>query len=95
MDNNSLFERLDIIEDILTEILSCTKSDAHSIVIASQMYKNLEQNDYSTLYDSPQANLSSLGQELRESNNPFGYSITDDNIRSVMIKMRGNNEIKR
>ena len=88
MDNNSLFERLDIIEDILTEILSCTKSDAHSIVIASQMYKNLEQNDYSTLYDSPQANLSSLGQELRESNNPLGYSITDDNIRTAMIKMK-------
>lgn len=71
MNNNSLFERLDIIEDILTEILSCTKSDAHNIIIASQMYKNLEKNDYSTIYDSPQANLSSLGQELRESNNPL------------------------
>lgn len=95
MDNNSLIERIDIIEDMLIEILNCTKSDAHSIVIASQMYKNLEQNDYSTLYDSPQANLSSLGQELRESNNPLGYNITDDNIRTAMVKMRDNNEIKR
>lgn len=95
MDSNSLFKRLDIIEDILIEILSCTKSDAHNIIIASQMYKNLEQNDYSTLYDSPQANLSSLGQELKESNNPLGYSITDDSIRTAMIKMRCNNEIKR
>lgn len=88
MDSNSLFERLEIIENIITEILNCTKSDAHSIVIASQMYKNLEQNDYTTLYDSPQANLSSLGQELRESNNYLGYSITDGNIRKAMIKMR-------
>lgn len=95
MDNNSLFERLEIIEDILAEILNCTKSDAYSIMMASQIYKNLEQNDYSTIYDSPQANLSSLGQELRESNNPLGYSITDDNIRAAMIKMRVNNEIKR
>lgn len=59
------------------------------------MYKNLEQNDYSTLYDSLQANLASLEQELRESNNPLGYSITDDSIRTAMIKMRRNNEIKR
>lgn len=88
MYNNSLFKRLEIIENILTEILNCTKSDVHSIVIASQMYKNLEQNDYSTLYDSPQANLSSLGQESKESNNPLGYSITDDSIRVAMIKMR-------
>lgn len=95
MDNDSLFERLDIIEDILTKILSCTKSDAHNIIIASQMHKNLEQNDYSTLYDSPQANLASLGQELKESNNPLGYSITDDSIRAAMIKMRSNNDIKR
>lgn len=95
MDNDSLFERLDIIEDILTKILSCTKSDAHNIITASQMHKNLEQNDYSTLYDSPQANLASLGQELKESNNPLGYSITDDSIRAAMIKMRSNNDIKR
>lgn len=95
MDNNSLFERLEIVENMITEILNCTKSDAHNIIIASQMHKNLEQNDYSTLYDSPQANLSSLGQELRESNNPLGYNITDDNIRAAMVKMRNNNEIKR
>jgi hypothetical protein len=83
-----LADRLSIMMDVLTQILKCSQSEAHNIIINSETYKWLVDKDYSTLYDSPQANLSSIGQELREHNNSLGRLITDENITTAILKLR-------
>ena len=80
-------EKIAIIIDILRFILGCSYSDAYNIVINSKMYYSLKQQDYGTLYDSPQANLSTIGVELREKNIDIGYKITDKAIKHAMLVM--------
>jgi hypothetical protein len=94
MKESELVGRLSIMTDILTQILNCTQSEAHSIITNSETYKLLLNKDYSTTYDSPQANLSSIGHELIEHNNPLGNLITDENIINIMSKLR-NSEVKK
>ena len=55
------------------------------------MYYYLKQQDYGTLYDSPQANLSTIGAELREKNIDIGYKITDKAIKQAMLVMMQRN----
>lgn len=84
-------QRLDIIINIMMQITNCSYSDAYEIIINTSVFKQLEELDYSTLYDSPQANLSSIGKELREKDIELGYLITDANIKKAMFNMRSNN----
>lgn len=85
---NVILEKLSIIIDIMMQILNCSYSDAYDVVTKSKTYLFLQQKDYSTLHDSPQANLSSIGKELRDNNIDIGFKLTDNNIRLAMLKMR-------
>lgn len=80
--------RIAIIINIIIQITHCSYSEAREIIINSETFYRLKQGNYSTLYDSQQANLSSIGEELRRSNNRLGLLITDDNIRKAMLEMR-------
>ena len=80
--------RIAIIINIIIQITHCSYSEAREIIINSETFNRLKQGNYSTLYDSPQANLSSIGEELRRNNNRLGLLITDDNIRKAMLEMR-------
>lgn len=86
-----ILEKMSIIIDIMMQITNCSYSDAYSVIIKSEMYHHLKQMDYSTLHDSPQANLSSIGKELREHNISLGLMLTDDNIKKAMLEMRNRN----
>lgn len=88
---NVILEKVSIIIDIMMLILNCSYSDAYEVITKSKTYSFLQQKDYCTLHDSPQANLSSIGKELRENNIDIGFRITDDNIKLAMIKMREQN----
>ena len=77
-----------IMIEILMVILNCNYSDADKIVRNSATYGYLLHLDYATLYDSPQANLSSIGQELRNHNVNIGSNITDANIKKAMLHLR-------
>lgn len=85
---NVILQKVSIIIDIMMNILNCTYSDAYEIVTNSKTYYFLQQSDYSTLHDSPQANLASIGEELRNQNIPLGNYITNDRIKKAMIDMR-------
>lgn len=89
--DNVILEKIAIIIDIMMIILNCSYSDAYDIITKSKTYAFLRQRDYSTLHDSPQANLSLIGKELRENNIEIGYKITDDNIKLAMLKIREQN----
>lgn len=91
--DNIILERLSIIIDLMITILGCSYSDAYNIITKSKTYYYLKQKDYSTLHDSPQANLSSIGIELREQNIPIGQKITDENIKKAMISMIHLNQV--
>ena len=80
--------RIAIIIKIIIQIIHCSYSEAREIILKSETFIRLKQGNYSTLYDSPQANLSSIGEELRRSNNRLGLLITDDNIRKAMLETR-------
>lgn len=82
-----ILEKVAIIIDILMIILNCSYSEAYSIITKSKMYYSLQERDYGTLHDSPQANLSSIGVELRQKNNLLGNRITDENIKKAMLSM--------
>lgn len=84
-------EKAAIIIEIMIEILNCSYSDAYNIVVNTKVYQYMNQLDYSTLHDSPQANLSAIGEELRQNNNRLGNLITDDNIKKAMLSMREKN----
>lgn len=77
-----------IMIEILMVILNCSYSDAYKIVRKSKTYRYLTSLDYATLHDSPQANLSSIGQELRSCNIDIGNVVTDENIKKAMLHLR-------
>lgn len=80
--------KITIMTDILILVLNCSCSDAYEIISSSDVYKILKENNYPTVYDSPQANLSMIGQELRLKNNPVGNIITDENIKRAMQTLK-------
>lgn len=86
-----ILEKLSIIIEIMMKILDCSYSEAYEIITKSETYYFLQQRDYSTLHDSPQANLSSIGEELRQKNIAIGYKLTDDGIRDAVWAMRQKN----
>lgn len=89
--NETLQEKIAVMLDILVTILSCSYSEAYGIINSSDVYRLLKENNYPTVYDSPQANLSMIGRELRLKNNPVGNIITDANIKRAMQIMRRHN----
>ena len=88
--DDSTFERISIMIDIMMVILKCSYSDAYSLIINSNTFQYLQQKDYGTLHDSPQANLASIGEELRIKKIEVGEHITDTNIARAMLIMREN-----
>lgn len=96
--NNVILEKMSIMIDIMIKILGCEYSDAYGIIIRSKTYSLLQKGNYSALHDSPQANLSSIGQELRESMNTehqkLGNALTDQNIKKAMLLMIEENDNK-
>ncbi|MBQ3164501.1 MAG: hypothetical protein IJC02_08190 [Lachnospiraceae bacterium] len=86
-----ILEKVSIIIDIMMSILGCSYSEAYEIIVNTKTYHFLQERDYGTLHDSPQANLSSIGEELRQINNDIGNVITDENIKKAMIAMRNAN----
>ena len=86
-----ILEKISIIIDIMMQITKCSYSDAYSVIITSETFNHLKQKDYSTLNDSPQANLASIGAELRRNNNKLGLLLTDDNIKNAMKEIRDTN----
>lgn len=91
MIKNVTLEKVAIMIDIMIKILGCDYGDAFNIIIRSKTYRLLKKGNYSTLHDSPQANLSSIGQELRESGDAkrqkLGNELTDQNIKKAMFLM--------
>lgn len=85
---DSLLQRIAIMIDIMITILECSYSEAYSVIIKTKTFNFLQQKDYATLHDSPQANLASIGEELRNANIPIGDKITNSNIKKAMILMR-------
>ena len=83
--------KVSIIIDTMISILGCSYSEAYEIIVNTKTYHFLQERDYGTLHDSPQANLSSIGEELRQKNNDIGNVITDENIKKAMIAMRNAN----
>lgn len=93
-DKCVLDEKISVIIELLMIILDCVYSDAYHIIIQSKTYKYMENLDYATLHDSPQANLSDIGSELRERNHPLGDKITDENIKKAVLYLRSLNKKK-
>lgn len=86
--NDTILEKIAIMIDIMIEITNCSYSDAYEVIANSETFKHLHRLDYATSYDSPQANLASIGEELRSANNRLGGLITDDSIKEAMSRMR-------
>ena len=86
--DNSTLQRISIMIDIMIIILRCSYSDTYSIIIKSKTFAYLQQKDYATLHDSPQANSASIGEELRNANNILGTKITNASIKEAMRIMR-------
>lgn len=84
-------EKLAIMIEIATNIVDISYSDICAAIKESSTYKELENDNFCVMYDSPQANLSAIGEELRERGHWLGNIITDDNIIKAMINMREQN----
>lgn len=84
-------EKISIMIEIVMTITGCEYSDAYKMITASKTYSYMKAYDYSVLHDSPQANLSDIGEELRNSNNKLGVIITENNIKKAMLKIREKN----
>ncbi len=86
-----ILEKVAIMIELLITILNCGYSDAFAIITNSETYEYMKNGDYTTLHDSPQANLSEIGLALRKVNNPIGFQITDEKILQAMINLRQQN----
>lgn len=80
-----------IMVEIVMHILDCSYSDAYYIIVGSDTYHLMQEQVYKTLHDSPQANLSDIGEELRKAGNKLGQMIADTNIKRAMLQMREEN----
>lgn len=89
---DTIYLRLSIMIELLMIILDCRYSEAYKIIVKSKTYKYLVEEDFATLYDSPQANLSDIGKELRENHNRLGMKITDQNIIKATTFLREQNK---
>lgn len=89
--NEDSVERLSIIIELLTIIWNCKYSDAFMIIENTKVYNNILAGDYGTTYESPQSNVSRIGEELRLSGNKLGYAVTDENIRLAVLSIRNRN----
>lgn len=89
--DNTIYLRLSIMIELLMEILHCSYSYAYMIITKSETYYYLVQDDYATTYDSPQANLDSIGEELRQQGDTLGSKITAENIIKAMQSIRDRN----
>lgn len=85
--NEDSVERLSIMIELLTVIWNCKYSDAFIVIENTKVYNNIA-GDYGTTYESPQSNVSRIGEELRLSGNKLGYAVTDENIRSAVLSIR-------
>jgi hypothetical protein len=92
---NCVWEQVSIMIELMMKILNCSYSDAYKVIKNSETYYYLNRHDFAMLYDSPQANLSSIGQELRDKHDILGNYITDENIIDVVWKTRQMNLMKR
>lgn len=86
--NSVIKEKLAIMIDLVMHITGSSYCEAYMLIKASKTYKELENNNFCVMYDSPQANLSAIGDELRALGNPLGNLITDKNIAMTMLRMR-------
>lgn len=89
-----IWEKVSIMIEIIMTITNCSYSDAYSIIQKSKTYGYLKERNYAVLHDSPQANLSSIGEELRARQHNLGTLITDANIILAMKKIREVNSEK-
>lgn len=81
-------EKVAIMIELIMTITNCRYSDAYSIITKSNVYSRLVRKEYSDVHDSPQANLSSIGAELRDKMEPLGNVLTDENIIKAVRKLR-------
>lgn len=86
-----VLEKIAIMIDIMITMFKCSYSDAYAIISKSEVYRLMKEYNYAILHDSPQANLSMIGEELRLNNNPIGKVITNENIKRAMMIMREKN----
>ena len=89
--NEDSVERLSIMIELLMTIWNCKYSDAYMVIENTRVYNNILSGDYGTTYESPQSNVSRIGDELRHSGNRLGNSVTDDNIRLAVMSIRNKN----
>lgn len=91
--NEDSIERLFIMIELLTVIWNCKYSDAFIVIENTKVYNNnnILAGDYGTTYESPQSNVSRIGEELRLSRNKLGYAVTDENIRLAVLSIRNRN----
>ena len=83
--------RIQLMIDIIIRIINCTQSEAHEIIMKSEVYRRLKAGDYATLYQSIPCCIDDIGIELRKQNSPLGNQITSDNIIKVIVEMREDN----
>ena len=81
-------EKVAIMIELIMTITNCRYSDAYKIITKSNVYSRLVSKEYSNVHDSPQANLSSIGVELRANIDHLGDVITDENIIKAFRKLR-------
>lgn len=73
-------EKLSIMIDIMIGITNLSYYECYKILEDTYTVKKLHDNNFSIMHDSPQANLSDIGKELRSRGLKIGEKITDDNI---------------
>lgn len=89
--NEDSVERLSIMIELLTIIWNCKYSDAFMVIENTKVYNNILAGDYGTTYESPQSNVSRIGEELRHNGNKLGNVVTDENIRLAVLRIRNRN----
>ena len=80
--------KLSILIDIFMKITNYTYEKSYEIIVNTDVYNHLINLDYATLYDSPQANLSDIGKELRNNGIEIGNLITDKVIKELGAKYK-------
>lgn len=84
-------EKLSIMIDIMIGITNLSYYECYKTLEDTYVVKQLHDNNFPIMHDSPQANLSEIGKELRSKGLEIGEKITDDNIISYTWQTRQRN----
>ena len=87
----SILERIALIIDTMMGISGMSYPECYNLLSKTNVYRCLIEEDFATLYDSPEALLVELDKELQKANHHLGGRFSENAIKAYLLSLRKQN----